>query len=296
MALMFRAALIAGALAATTMIAVPAAAGPLSASLAPAPAGPSAIFAHSRFDPAAESAAWGRCGWGGGWGCGWGGGWGGRGWRRNRIDGGDILIGAAIIGGAIAIANANNRRQRERDVVIVERDADLRDRNWDRNRDGDRRDDRRSAPRGTGASGLDNAVNICLDRIERDVRVDTVDNVERTGAGWRVSGALYDGSAFQCRIGNGGQIDGIDYGRSLSGVGLGGSAAPAAPRADGQFDDAFYADARARVGGTVRPDMAVSGATVAAALGSPGAAMPAYPGGPIPGEVIPETIDGDIGG
>jgi len=26
------------------------------------------------------------------------------------------------------------------------------------------------------------------------------------------------------------------------------------------------------------------------------ARIPAYPGGPIPGEDIPETIDGDIGG
>jgi hypothetical protein len=119
-----------------------------------------------------------------------------------------------------------------------------------------------------------------------------------------VSGALYDGSAFQCRIGNSGQIDAIDYGRGFSGIGLGGSAAPALPRADGQFDDAFYADARARVGGTVRPDIAVSETTVQVARvpqgravrPAPGAGMPAYPGGPIPGEVIPETIDGDIGG
>lgn len=302
MALMFRATLIAGALAGTTLVSAPAAAAPLSAT--PALGSPSVVLAHSRFDPAADSAEWRRCGWGWGRRCGWGGGWGGRGWRRNRIDGGDVLIGAAIIGGAIAIANANNRRQRDRDVVIVERDADFRDRDWERDRNWDRRDDRRSAPRGTGASGLDNAVNICLDRIERDVRVDTVDNVERTGAGWRVSGALYDGSAFQCRIGNSGQIDGIDYGRGFSGVGFNGGDAPAAPRAAGQFDDSYYADARARVGGTVRPDIAVSETTVQVARVpqgtalSPalGTAMPAYPGGPIPGEVIPETIDGDIGG
>jgi hypothetical protein len=196
-----------------------------------------------------------------------------------------VLIGAAIIGGIAAIASSNNNRRRERDVVIVDRD--VRNPNWDQ-RDARRDDDRRAAPRGTGASGLDNAVNMCLDRIERDVRVDTVDNVERTGAGWLVSGVLFNGSSFQCRIGNSGQIDGIDYGGGFA-------FAPAAgdtPRADGQWDDQRYADARLALGGTVRPDLAVPEAVSPAASAS--TAMPAYPGGPIPGEEIPESIDSDL--
>lgn len=280
MALNIRALAFAGALAGTTILAAPAAAAPL------APGGlgaPASAFDYSRFDPASTTADW-RCR---GWGCRH------RGWRRNRVDAGDVLIGAAIIGGIAAIASSNNRRERERDVVVV-RDNDWRE-------DTRRYDDRRADRRGGGASGLDSAVDQCLARIERDVRVDTVDNVERTGAGWMVSGALFNGSPFQCRIGNDGRIESVDFG----GGGFGGGdwgAAPAAisaPRADGQWSDDRYASARAAVGGTARPDMAVSEASLPAVAAS-GAAMPAYPGGPVPGEEIPvsgpETIDGDIGG
>lgn len=290
MALTFRAAALAGALAGITLFAAPAAAAPMASGIALG--APSAAFDHSRYDPVSTAADWRRCRWN----CGWGGGWGHRGWRRNRIDAGDVLIGAVIIGGIAAIANSNNRRQRDRDVVIVERD--VRDADW---RDDNRRlDDRRtSAARGSGASGLDNAVSQCLDRIERDVRVDTVDNVERTGAGWRVSGLLFNGAPFQCRIGNGGQIDAIDYGEGFRDVGF--APAPASRAAEGQWDDQRYASARAAVGGTVRPDMAVQEAEMSPATARASApvrtaantALPAYPGGPIPGEVIPETIDND---
>ena len=293
MALTFRALALAGALAGTTMIAAPAAAAPLpsGAALAAAPLG---TFDFSRYDPVSATTEWRRCRWG----CGWGGHR--RGWRRNRVDAGDVLIGAAIIGGIAAIVSSNNRRERERDVVIVDRQVRNPDWRDDDRRYDDRRDDRRAnAPRGTGASGLDNAVNQCLDRIERDVRVDTVENVDRTGAGWLVSGTLFNGSSFQCRIGNGGQIDAIDYGDGFRDIGY--SSAPsgnADPRADGQWDDQGYANARASVGGTVRPDIAVQEATMtmaqARAARAQATAMPAYPGGPIPGEVIPETVDSDL--
>lgn len=290
MAPRLRAAALLAALAGTTIFATPAAA----ASRLPVPAWETApVIDFSRYDRASDVSGW-HCRWRCGWHRGWGG-WGRhRGWRRNRIDGGDVLIGAAIIGGAIAIANANNRRERDRDVVIVERDRDFRD----TDADWDRRDDRRAPRRGSGASGLDNAVNMCLDRIERDVRVDTIDDVERTASGWQVSGALFNGSPFQCRIGNDGRIDRIDYGSGFGGVGYDDGAG-------GQWSEQRYVEARARVGGDVRPDLAViearmppTGATSgrAAVRPAPGSAMPAYPGGPIPGEVIPETIDGDIGG
>ncbi len=290
MALTLRAAAVAAALAGTTILAAPASAAPLSA--VPAAAAVPITPDFSRYDQAADVADWRRCRWG----CGWG----HRGWRRNRIDGGDVLIGAAIIGGAIAIANSN-RRQRDRDVVVVERDPDFRDRDWD-HRDTRYRDDRRAAPRGTGASGLDNAVNMCLDRIERDVRVDTVDNVERTASGWQVSGALFNGTGFRCRIGNSGQIDAVDYDGSFSAGDWRGSQS-ALPVAPGQLSDQSYAALRAQVGGAVRPDLAVSevgGKAPAAGQGQAPAlaasALPAYPGGPIPGEVIPETLEEASGG
>lgn len=280
MALHFRALALAGALAGTTILATPASAAPLPSSSLGAPA---SAFDYSRFDPASTTADW-RCR---GWGCRR---WGHRGWRRNRVDAGDVLIGAAIIGGIAAIASANNRRDRDRDVVVV-RDNDWRD-------DTRRYDDRRTERRSSGSTGLDSAVDQCLARIERDVRVDTVDNVERTGRGWLVSGALFNGSPFQCRIGNDGRIEGVDFG----GGGFGGGdwgAAPAAapaPRGDGQWSDARYTTARASVGGAARPDLAVSEVNGQVAE----TPLPAYPGGPIPGEDIPdlgpETIDGDIGG
>lgn len=270
---------LAGALAATTVFVAPASAAELpAASIAPSVAATAIDF--SRFDPSSTTADW-RCRRG----CGYGHrGRHGGGYRRNRIGAGDVLIGVAIIGSIAAIANANNRRERQRDVVIVERDQ----RDWNR-RENQRYDDRRSdrtVRRGGGASGLDNAVDQCLTRIERDVRVDTVDNVERNGAGWLVSGALFNGSGFQCRIGNSGQIEGIDYGGGFS-------SAPATgyrDRADGQWDERRYADARMAMGGMAQPD---ANAAQAAALPSADR-MPAYPGGPVPGDVIPETIDGDL--
>lgn len=283
MALTLRARLLAAALAGTTIFAVPAAAAPLAA----ATPAPSTYFSPSRFDPAADTAQWG---------CRRGCGWGRRGgWRRNRVDAGDVLIGAAIIGGALAIADSQRRREREREVVVIDRDPRYRDRDADRDRRDTRRDDRRS-----GSAGLNSAVDMCLDRIERDVRVDTVDNVERTASGWQVTGSIFNGARFECRIGNDGRIDTIDYDGTfgVSSVGA----------ADGQWDEQSYAAARAGLGGTVRPDMAVQETEVRSGLAvaptptrAPAAAaaatpLPAYPGGPVPGEVIPETMEEASGG
>jgi hypothetical protein len=291
MALNVRALALAGVLVGTTFAAAPASAATLPAGLS-TPASTAFSLDYSRFDPADGVAGY-HCR---RWGC--GGGWGRRGWRRNRIDAGDVLIGAVILGGIAAIANSNNRRERDRDVVIVERDQ----RDWDR-RDDRRLDDRRTGPRGTGASGLDNAVSMCLDRIERDVRVDTVDNVERTSVGWVVSGALFNGSPFQCRIGNNGQIDGVDYSNGLTDIGMADAPLTTDPRADGQWSDERYAAARAALAPEAQSMTAPAVQTALAPMSArPEAAprrpeaMPAYPGGPIPGEVIPETDEEANGG
>lgn len=284
MALTLRAAVVAAALAGTTILAAPASAAPLAR--ASTLAATSATFAPSRFDPAADSAQWGCR-----WGCGWGRrGWHG-GWRRNRVDAGDVLIGAAIIGGILAVTNSQRRREREREVVVIDRDPRYRDRD---DRRVERRDDRRA-----GSAGLDNAVDMCLDRIERDVRVDTVDNVRRDAGGWDVTGSIFNGAQFRCRIGNDGQIASIDYDGT---IGAGDWREPQASvdvPAAGQWDAEAYATARAGIGGTVRPDMAVQETEVRgglAAAPSSAAAQPAYPGGPIPGEVIPETLEEATGG
>ncbi|MFM7378648.1 MAG: hypothetical protein ACKO1O_11065 [Erythrobacter sp.] len=297
MAPKLRVAAVAAVLTGTTILAAPISAAPLAPETSA-----STYFAPSRFDPAAETAQWG-CRWGCGWGGGWGGGWGRRGWRRNRVDAGDVLIGVAIIGGALAIADSQRRREREREVVVIDRDPRYQDRNaeWDRREE--RGDTRRS-----GSAGLDNAVNMCLDRIQRDVRVDAVDDARRTASGWQVTGSIFNGARFECRIGNDGRIDGIDYdgtfGVSSAGADWSEPQAYAERPAAGQWDAQDYAAARAGLGGTVRPDMAVQetqvrGGLAAAPARAPAAtatALPAYPGGPIPGEEIPETLEEATGG
>lgn len=289
MALTLRAGLLAAALAGTTILATPAAAAPMARV-----GGTSTYFAPSAFDPAADAAQWGCR-----WNCGWGGGWGRRGWRggwrRDRVDAGDVVLGAVVIGGILAIANSERRRERERDVVVIDRDPRYRYRD-------DRRYERRGESR-VGASGLDSAVDMCLDRIERDVRVDRVDDARRTASGWQVSGNLFNGSRFECRIGNNGQIDTIDYDGGFGAGDWRDPQAGAERPAAGQWDQDIYASARAGLGGTVRPDLAVQEADMAraapagsvrAAAGT--AAMPAYPGAPIPGEDIPETMPEENGG
>lgn len=171
-------------------------------------------------------------------------------WRdRNRIDGGDILAGVLILGGIAAIASAasddNDRRERVPDDYRY------------------RESEYRSS---TSGAGIDRAVDMCLAEIEREVRVDEVGNVARTGDGWVVSGRLYNGDGFECRIDQNGRVADVYYS---------GDQASAAQAEDGQWSDEEYADARRR---TERPDYEVDDA------------QPAYPGGPVEGEY--ESDDG----
>ena len=172
--------------------------------------------------------------------------------HRNRVDAGDVLAGVLIIGGIAAIASAASKNKRERDSRY--RDDRYRDRDYDyRDRRGDSRYD--------DGSGIDTAVSMCVREIERDVRVGSVDGVDRTAEGWRVTGSLYDGEGFTCRIGSDGRIDTVDY--------AGGGTAYAAPGQDRQWDDDRYRAARADLDGAPRP----------------AEPQPAYPGGPIDGDL-----------
>jgi hypothetical protein len=165
---------------------------------------------------------------------------------------------------------------------------------------------------------------MCLSEIERDVRVDGVDNVQRTAGGWAVTGTLFDGSPFLCSIGSDGRIDTIDYG------GFVGSAeaedlrgAPARERAFAsqravpaeQWSDVRYLRARANVeerrGFGPQPDeemrvtlvteprdveVAFAGTPADLRYAAPSERLTAYPGGAIAGEDIPDErpIDGDL--
>jgi len=147
---------------------------------------------------------------------GWGGGWGGWGrhYHRDRVDAGDVLTGILIIGGIAAIASAASK-------------ADKRDR--DRRRDDDRRypdeqyrsdsnagygqDNRpewRGNDRASAGSGIDDAVNACIDEVARgSARVDGVDTVNREGQGWRVQGRTIKGGDFVCSVDQSGRVSEI---------------------------------------------------------------------------------------
>ncbi len=191
--------------------------------------------------------------------------------RHRGIDAGDVFAGVLILGGIAAVASAANKNKRdrdyrERDYRYRDRDRNYRDRDYDyRPRRGDSRYD--------GGRGIDNAVSMCVEQIERDVRVDRVDSVDRTGEGWRVTGSLYNGEGFTCRIGSDGRIEDIDYGASLSSANFSeafrdGDTAPAA----GQWSDDRYAAARRTT------DTSVPARTVEPEE------LPSYPGGPLPGD------------
>ena len=220
-------------------------------------------------------------------------------YRRDRVDAGDVVAGVLILGtiAAVASAAANSRdrdRYRDRDYDYdYDRRYDPRydnrrydprydNRRYDNRRyDSRRYDDRRYGGRAEG-SGLDNAVSQCLARIERDVRVERVDDARRIASGWIVTGRLYDGEGFTCRIGNDGQISDVDYGDygSLSAVTPG----------VGQRSDTYYADARA----SLASGDYVAGSTLDAQVDSDdsGELRPAYPGGPLPGEAEEDGFGG----
>lgn len=165
-------------------------------------------------------------------------------WRHRRhrddVDAGDVIAGVLILGGIAAVAGA-----------------------IDNDRDPPRADYRYPASRYQGG-GMDRAAEMCVAEIERDVRVGSVDGVDRDASGWRVSGSLYDGGGFTCRIGNDGRIFDVDYGRG--GVRYDGAAT------DRQWSDEAYASAWDRVDGP--------------AVAPTEQPQPAYPGGPLPGEAF----------
>lgn len=102
---------------------------------------------------------------------------------------GDVLAGVLIVGAiahAAKAATRDDRRYRDRDY--------RRDARWDDER------------------GIDRAVQMCADAVDRERRVETVDRVDRTARGWTVEGTVSRGGGFRCFIGNDGRIDDIEFG------------------------------------------------------------------------------------
>lgn len=192
---------------------------------------------------------------------------------RHRVDAGDVLAGVLIIGGIAAIASAASKSERDR--RYRERDVRYRD-----TRDSDRY--RRDSRRSSSGRGIDGAVDMCLAEIERDVRVDSVDSVDRSGEGWRVSGTIFNGDRFTCVIGADGRIDTVDYGGGFASV------APATGR---QHSDARYRAAWATLD---RDGLPEPGNASEAAQDEPDESaepLPAYPGGPIDGDIDSDAPD-----
>ena len=153
-------------------------------------------------------------------------------YRRNRVRAGDVIAGVVVIGTIAAILSSRNKdRDRDRDY----RDRDYRDRD---SRYRDRNRDYRSG------RGLDGAIEICLEEVERDGRVETVDDARRTASGWMVSGRLANGSRFSCELGSDGRLRDVDIGSS--------SRAQTGGEYDSHEDD-YYAQARAERG-IAQPD------------------------------------------
>ena len=192
-------------------------------------------------------------------------------YRRDRgLDGGDILAGVLILGGIAAVASAATR---DRDVQRVPTRYPQQDRDY-RSTRGEYR---------TG-DGLSNAADMCVEEIERERRVENVDQVQRLASGWVVTGTTFDSQDFVCTIGQNGRIESIDYAGTGTAQGYSDDDetyarereedyyASRTPVEDRQYEDDRYNAERARLGGQPAPQYQDDGAA------------PAYPGGPLPGD------------
>lgn len=215
-------------------------------------------------------------------------------YRRNRVDAGDVIAGIAIIGGIAAIANAASSSKRDRERRA--RDYDYDNRDYRRTSDyRNRSEPRRGDSRYNGGRGIDGAVSQCVSRIERDVRVDQVDSVNRTAQGWQVTGSIYNGERFSCQIGANGKIENVSYGSSYSA-----QSAPLQSVVDRQHSSDRYAAAweRQERAEASQPNQGTIQAS--ADYGEPrytpeeAQQTPAYPGGPLPGEVAEDAAEREV--
>ena len=103
---------------------------------------------------------------------------------------GDVLAGVLVVG---AIAHVASKAARNDDRRYRDRDY--------------RRDVRYDDSR-----GIDRAVDMCIDAVERERRVETVERVDRIARGWRVDGTITRGDTFTCRIDEDGRGVAVDFG------------------------------------------------------------------------------------
>lgn len=109
---------------------------------------------------------------------------------------GDVLAGVLIVGAIAHAAKHASEDRRYRDS----RDRDYRrDASWEEGR------------------GIDRAVGMCIDAVERQARVETVDRADRLARGWRIEGTIARGGGFTCDIDSDGR--GVEVNLSRGGGG-----------------------------------------------------------------------------
>lgn len=175
--------------------------------------------------------------------------------HHDRIDAGDVIGGLLVIGAIAAVASAVSKPSQPRSYPP---------------RYPYRSGEYRGDSRYTGAQGIDRAADMCVREIERDARVSGVDAISRSGDGWLVSGTLYNGDGFTCRVGRDGRIDDVSYG------GRGAFQGNSSQQDDSQWSDDRYAAAWGNTP-SAAPNANIPGNTPV-----PSAQAPAYPGGPLP--------------
>ncbi len=184
--------------------------------------------------------------------------------HRDGINAGDVIGGLLVIGAIAAVASAVSKPSQPRSYPAP----------YPNRSSGYRGDSRYN-----GSQGIDRAADMCVREIERDVRVNGVDAVERSGDGWLVSGSLYNGDGFTCRVGQDGRIDDVKYGER------GAQQSNYSQQEDRQWTDDRYAAAWGNAGPSA-PSGGYSDNTPV-----PSAQAPAYPGGPVPGENYEDEPD-----
>jgi hypothetical protein len=140
---------------------------------------------------------------------GWGGGWGGHARHHDRIDGGDVLAGILIVGGIAAIASAASKAARQQ--------GDYRQPQPRYREEVPRYGEADDRPEWRDGTGIDGAVNRCIDEVNRGRnRVGEVESVNRDGGGWRVAGTTTGDSSFSCVIDRDGRIRSVSVaGRAI---------------------------------------------------------------------------------
>lgn len=138
-------------------------------------------------------------------------GWGGGYRHHDRVDAGDVIAGILIIGGIAAIASAASKAKKQSEPQPRQYPSEpYRDDRPSYGRDDDR-------PEWRDGGGIDNAVNRCIDEVNRGrERVGAVDSVNREANGWRIAGTTTGNGRFSCTIDRDGRIRNVNVdGRAL---------------------------------------------------------------------------------